>query len=218
MENFSDSIKYLRVGSMESTLAVRLPGFISSFRSAYPAVKLGVYSGPTDDLIEQLLSNQIDIGFIGGQFQHPNLQGRVAFSEEMVLATDKSVSELTQIGNLPIIVFKPGCSYRAFSQIWMRRSGLSPNEVIELGTLDGILGCVASGVGVTLLPRSVVESSRHSDILNMHVLSDEDRFIDTVAIYNTDVPENGAVDAFIDHVCLGRQEMHGEQLHLRQVQ
>ncbi len=201
IKNFSSSVKFLRIGSMESTLAVRLPKHISAFRSAHPNVKLKVYSGPSDDLVSQLLDNKVDIAFIGGQFHHPDIEGRIAFSEEMVLATEKNINDPKQAGTSPVIVFKQGCSYRDYAQSWMKNSGLSPNDVMELGTLDGILGCVASGVGVTLLPRSIVESSRHRNLVNIHSLNDGDRHIDTIAIRNTSAPANGAVDAFMDLVC-----------------
>ena len=199
--DFSTTVKSLRIGSMESTLAIRLPKFIAEFRAAHAAIKLGVVAAPTDDLVHQLLDHKIDIAFIGGEFLHPSLEGRVAFSEEMVLVTDTSIAQPEQTGAAPVIVFKPGCSYRAYSETWMKRSGLSPNETIELGTLDGILGCVASGIGVTLLPRSVVECSHHRPLVNIHALSDPDRFIDTVALVNLDAPPNGAIAAFVDLVC-----------------
>ncbi|MBA5776164.1 LysR family transcriptional regulator [Stappia sp. F7233] len=204
VRNFSNAIRLIRIGSMESTLAIRLPSFIAEFRAANPSVKLELCSGPTDDLIPLVLDRKIDVAFIGGQFRHPDLDAEIAFSEEMVLVTDKSISHPGAVGSMPLIVFKPGCSYRTYAQGWMRKSGLAPNDVIELGTLEGILGCVASGVGATLLPRSVVESSRHRPIVNIHALNDPDRFIDTYAVRNATAPANGATDAFIDLVCRAR--------------
>lgn len=204
VRNFSNAIRLIRIGSMESTLAIRLPAFIAEFRAANPSVKLELCSGPTDDLIQLILDRKIDVAFIGGQFRHPDLAAEIAFSEEMVLVSDRSIANPDDAGAMPLIVFKPGCSYRAYAQAWMRKSGLAPNDVIELGTLEGILGCVASGVGVTLLPRSVVDNSRHRGIVNLHTLSDADRFIDTYAVRNSSAPANGAVDAFVDLVCEAR--------------
>jgi DNA-binding transcriptional LysR family regulator len=201
VENFSNSVKILRIGSMESTLAVRLPEFIAAFRAIHPDVRISVKSGPTDDLVRQVLGNKIDIAFIGGQFKHSNLEGRTAFSEEMVLVTDKNTAGPGQTCGSPVIVFRPGCSYRSYSHDWMKKSGLAPNDFFELGTLDGILGCVAAGIGVTLLPLSVVNTSRHRDLLKVHTLTERSRFIDTIAIRNSSGPVNQAIDSFIDFVC-----------------
>ena len=204
VENFSNSVRILRIGSMESTLATRLPQQITAFRARHPDLKISICSGPTEDLVPQVLDNRIDIAFIGGQYPHPELAGEIAFAEEMVLVSDRKVTDPEQVGGLPVIVFKSGCSYRTYAHDWMKVHGLAPHDFFELGTLEGILGCVASGIGVTLLPLGVVTSSRHRDLLNIHRLTDPSRFIDTIAIRNTKGPANGAVEAFVDFVCRSR--------------
>ena len=201
IKGFSKAVRYLRLGSMETTLAVRLPPFLATFRAAYPAAKITVRSGSTDDLVAQILNKELDVAFIGGPFPHPDIHARTVFREEMVLVTDTSITNSGQTGSSPVMVFREGCSYRAFTRQWMRNSGLAPNEVFELGTLDGILGCTASGLGVTFLPRSVVETSRHRSHVNIHTLEGPDRFIDTYVIQNIKAAENGAAAKFIDLAC-----------------
>ena len=41
-------------------------------------------------------------------------------------------------------------------------------KVMELGTLDGILGCVAAGMGTTMMPRAVVEGNSLRRLLVCH--------------------------------------------------
>ena len=200
LNGFSDTAQILRLGSMETTLAVRLPMVIPNFRKAHPGVRLQIHSGPTDELVERVLKNQIDLAFIGGQFPHPQLKAHPIFVEEMVLASSKAVDQLEDLGSSTLIVFRQGCSYREFTRRWMRRTGLAPNDTFELGSLEGILGCVASGVGVTCLPRSVVEVSQYRETLNIHQLDDPERFIDTYAIEKKNTVSNGAIPAFLDAV------------------
>lgn len=198
LERFSETPRLLRIGTMETTLAVRLPQIISMFREAYPCVKLEIHSGPTEALVEQILANNIDVALIGGKFPHPSLRGHSLFVEEMVLVSSLGLKKMEEIRSATVIVFKRGCSYRDYTRRWMKLAGLAPNDTFELGTLDGILGCVASGVGVTCLPRSVVETSQHRDLLHIHPIDDADRFIDTYAIENTTAVRNGAVAAFVE--------------------
>ena len=198
LERFSETPRLLRIGTMETTLAVRLPQVIPMLRAAYPGLRLEIHSGPTEALVEQILANNIDVALIGGKFQHPSLIGHSLFVEEMVLVSSLAVNEIEEIRSATLIVFKRGCSYRDFTLRWMKLAGLAPNDTFELGTLDGILGCVASGIGVTCLPRSVVETSRHRDLLHIHPIDDADRFIDTYAIENVAAVRNGAVTAFIE--------------------
>ncbi len=196
--NFSTRVSALRIGSMESSLAARLPAYISDFRQSYPEVRISLKSAPTEELVKALLGNRLDVAFIGGFYRHKDIDSRIAFTEEMVLATPAHCPGYEEVGSSPIIVFRHGCSYRLYTESWMKRAGLGPNEIIELGTLDGILGCVASGIGVTILPRSVVENCLHRKHLRVYDLPSGDRFMDTVAITNKRCPGNGALDAFLD--------------------
>jgi len=200
LHSFASSVKLLRIGSMETTLAIRLPKVFGAFRKKHPDLRLHIHSGPTDELTFKLLDNQIDLALVGGKFTHPKLKGHALFAEEMVMISAKGISDTSKLRSMPVIVFKQGCSYRDYTRRWMRQSGLAPNETFELGTLDGILGCVASGVGITCLPRSVIEGSHHRDILAIHQLEDPERFIDTYAMENRSSVKNGAVDAFVQEL------------------
>ncbi|SHL79411.1 DNA-binding transcriptional regulator, LysR family [Roseovarius marisflavi] len=200
VEAFDSSVKLLRIGSMESTLAIRLPKIIASFRKKYPDMRLQIHSGPTDDLLHKLVKDQVDIAIIGGKFARLDMKAQPLFTEEMVMISSSEITEVGQLRSLPVIVFKQGCSYRDYARRWMRLSGLAPNDIFELGTLDGILGCVASGVGISCLPRSVIEGSRHKELLTIHALDDPERFIDTYAMQNTGVTRNGAAEAFLKFV------------------
>jgi DNA-binding transcriptional LysR family regulator len=41
---------------------------------------------------------------------------------------------------------------------------------MEFGTFDGIIGCVGAGLGLTMLPRSVVERSARRREVKVHAL------------------------------------------------
>jgi DNA-binding transcriptional LysR family regulator len=202
VEDFDNSVKFLRIGSMESTLAVRLPKIIASFRKKHPEMRLQIHSGPTEDLLHKLVQDQIDLAMVGGKFARPGMKGLALFAEEMVMISSAELADLERLHSLPIIVFKQGCSYRDYTRRWMRMSGLAPNDIFELGTLDGILGCVASGVGISCLPRSVVEGSRYSELLTIHSLEDPERFIDTYAMQNVGQLRNGAVQEFLKFILI----------------
>lgn len=196
MTSLSETGGLIRVGSMESTIATRLPDCIAAFRKIRPDAEVGLTAGPTADLIALLLSGRIDVALIGGPFDHPDLTQEPVFQEEMVLVTHRSVRTGTQARQSRLIVFRSGCSYRAFSETWLKTRGLGPNDILEMGTLDGILGCVATGVGVSLLPRSVAEASLHRPNLSIHDLEGAERFIDTYLIHRGGVEKNGVIHDF----------------------
>ncbi len=188
----------LRLGSMESTLAVRLPAVLGEFRRRHPKVRLSLMSGPTDDLVDALLVHRLDAALVAGRVHHPDIVQEVAFTEEIVLVADAGVTDPARIDDRLLLVFRQGCSYRAIAEQWLRTSGRTPIEIAEFGTLDGILGCVTAGVGVTLMPRSVVVRPQYEGLLKAFPIGTPGMTIDTMLIRHKGAVPNRTLDAFLD--------------------
>ncbi|MEO0763508.1 MAG: LysR substrate-binding domain-containing protein, partial [Pseudomonadota bacterium] len=56
----------------------------------------------------------------------------------------------------PLLAFRRSCSYRGAAEAWLRATGRADTEIVELGTLDGMIGCVEAGMGIAVLPEQVV--------------------------------------------------------------
>jgi DNA-binding transcriptional LysR family regulator len=112
-------------------------------------------------LIKRVLDHNLDCALVGGPVDHPDLMAVEVPIEELVLVSARDADT----ERLPLILFREGCVYRARAIAWRRAHGHQINEVMELGTLDGILGCVAVGLGCTLVPRWVVTNSRYCEEL-----------------------------------------------------
>lgn len=175
----------LRIGSMETTAAVRLPDVLGNFHRAFPEVQIEVRTGPTAELLEHVLAHRLDGALVAGPINHPNLVGRSVFREELVLiaAHDSgSVSQRLTQGGLTAIVFRQGCSYRQRLEAQFAARGWLPFRRLEFGTVEGILGCVSGNVGVTVLPRSVVEGYSRWDSLRVEQFAPEPLWVDTLFV------------------------------------
>ena len=164
----------LTIGAMETTVAVRLPSVLAHFHSKHPAVQLAVRTGPTASLVEMVLNNEVNAAFIAGPIDHPALVAEKAFEEELVLVTSHRWSSLEALRGetapLSALMFRTGCSYRQRLEQALVGLGRPSFQRLEFGTLEGILGCVAADVGVTLLPRTVVENSGARSQLQVHTV------------------------------------------------
>jgi DNA-binding transcriptional LysR family regulator len=80
------------------------------------------------------------------------------------------------------LVFRSGCTYRERLEELLAARGIKALRRLELGTLDGLIGCAAAGLGITLLPRSVVESARRSGLVAVHRLPPSQSRVTTVFI------------------------------------
>lgn len=191
----------LVLGTLETTAALRMPNVLASFALAYPQVELVVRTGTTASLVDDVLQYRLDGAFVAGPVQHDDLHTEAIFREEMVLVTARhirSIDELAHSGNVKTIVFRLGCSYRTRLDIVLARHGLQVSTPLEFGSLDAMLGCVAAGVGVTLLPKGVVAAAWREGRVAVHDVSPEDTRVDTLFVRRHDVYASTAITAFLD--------------------
>jgi LysR family transcriptional regulator, cell division regulator len=178
----------LSIGSMETTAAVRLPSLLAEFHRHFPAVQLSLRTAPTADLVAAVLDGSLDGAFVAGPIEHAELTDVIAFQEELVLVTARRWASLAALragtpeSGPTALVFRTGCTYAAR---------------FELGTLDGMIGCVAAGMGVTLLPRAVVERNDQSGNIRIHPLSPSQSGVDTLFIQRRSAHQYSALQGFV---------------------
>jgi DNA-binding transcriptional LysR family regulator len=63
-----------------------------------------------------------------------------------------------------------------------------------------MLGCVAAGLGVTLLPRALVDGARHAGRIAMHVLPAHEAHVETLFVTRRDAYPSAALRTFLEHV------------------
>jgi DNA-binding transcriptional LysR family regulator len=190
----------LVVGSLETTAAVRLSPVLAAYAAAFPEVDLALRTGTTRELIEGVLDHRLEGAFVCGPVEHPELAEEPLLVEELVLVTGPAIASLEQAlggGSLKLLVLRAGCSYRQRLEEVLARRGAVVARRLEFGTLDAILGCVAGGLGITLLPRSLVERARSEGRVALHDLPSGEGRVDTVFIRPRDGLVSSALAAFL---------------------
>ncbi|MCW8881383.1 MAG: LysR family transcriptional regulator [Sedimenticola sp.] len=178
----------IRLGSMETTMAIRLPAILKELHAQMPSAEITVSTGRTEGLIRDVLEHRLDCAYVGGPVEHPEIESRVAFEEELVLVTSKEAVQQNVL-----LVFRTGCVYRARAEQWLREEGLLPYSLMEYGTLEGILGCVDAGLGCTLMPKAVVERSAFRVDVDISPIPAHIAMIQTLLIRRRDTPLSGAM-------------------------
>lgn len=184
----------LRIGAMETFTALRLPDVLQRLRVHYPQLALHVDTDTSAALVEQVLAHKLDCAFVGGPVEHPELDTHEVAVEELVLVSARAGDG----DGLPLILFREGCAYRARALDWQRRRGRQTGELMELGTLDGILGCVAVGLGCTLVPRWVVTGSRYREQLRIACIDADLARVPTLLVRHRDALPLKAIDTLAD--------------------
>ena len=198
----------LAIGSMETTAAVRLPTLLAEFHRRFPAVRLSLRTAPTADLVAAVLDGALDGAFVAGPIDHAELSAVTAFREELVLVTARRWSNLAALragtpeSGPTALVFRTGCTYRQRLEQLFSEFGWPSATRFELGTLDGMIGCVAADMGVTLLPRAVAARSDLSESITLHTLTPAQSQVDTLFIRRRSAHHYSALEGFAS--CLNK--------------
>lgn len=191
----------LRIGSLETTAAARLPSLLRKYVPAHRNVDLAIETGTTRTLTQAVLEYRLDGAFVAGPVEVDELDETLSFVEELVLVSSpehKSVPAALQEGTMPkLFVFRVGCSYRQKLERFLAGRGVSLVNQLEMGTLEGILGCVSAGLGITMMPLSVVEPYAKRLEVAVHRLAASEARVDTVFITRREAVRSPALEEFL---------------------
>ena len=192
----------LVIGSLETTAALRLSPLLAGYAAAWPEVDVTLRPGTTAELVQEVLAERLDGAFVCGPVNHPALIEQRIFREDLALmtapGTPSAEAALGRAG-LRIIVLRAGCSYRQRLEAVLARRGIVGVRMLEFGTLEAIFGSVAAGLGVTLLPRSLVGPVIREGRLAVHDLPVAEARVETVFIRRRDGRASSALLAFVAH-------------------
>ncbi|PJG53691.1 LysR family transcriptional regulator [Bradyrhizobium forestalis] len=198
----------LRIGSMETTAALRLPPLLTHYAIAYPDVDVQIETGPTASLVDAVLSRKLDGAFVSAPVTHGELASKPIVEEELVLVTPPMVTSPEQINKFlatgsgrKVIVFRAGCSYRQRLSEYLAHRGFVDLRWMEMGTLDGIIGCVAASVGLSLVPHVVAEPAALQGLIRIHPLPNGTGRATTLFVHRKDAFVSSALRALIE--CAG---------------
>lgn len=160
----------LRIGSMESTAASRLPEIVAQYHRLYASTYLELSTGPSRRLLEQLGSGRLDCVFVAltpdvevtALMDDLGLQALPIWKEALRLLLPASESDVQQpedVRTRSLLAFPLGCSYRSIAEQLLGVATHPAWRIQEMASYHAMIACVAAGSGVTLLPESVLALS-----------------------------------------------------------
>jgi DNA-binding transcriptional LysR family regulator len=203
----------LTIGSLETTAALRLSGALTRYAAAYPEVDLILRTGTSAELVREVLEHRLEGAFVCGPVDHPEIDKTPAFREELVMLTAPAVPDLDALlttAKLKAVVLRAGCSYRQRLEDILARRGVVGFRLLEFGTIEAILTCVAAGIGVTLLPKALVGAVSREKRIVMHALPAGEGVVETLFIRRRDGFLSRALAAFLDLACAAPQAAAAE--------
>lgn len=153
-----------------------LPPLLQQLRETYPLLKVGVTTGNTPGVVRAIEENRLDLGLVTMPVSCRGLEITPILDEEFVCISAQQEQEQEEcvrtpdsLHTLPLIAFEPGSGTRALIDGWFQASGLQPEPVMQLGSIEAIKRMVRAGLGYSIVPRMAVEQA--ADREGLHVLS-----------------------------------------------
>jgi DNA-binding transcriptional LysR family regulator len=156
-----------RIGSLPSVAAYLLPWAIAQFQQRYPGVELQLREALQWQVLEWVSQGAVDFALLGLPVADRQLQSTALLQDEFVLmvpqhhgfAGRRSVG-ITALVHERFILYPKGAGGRDLFMEACRQAGFDPHVVFESDDRETILGLVAAGVGVTIMPRLIARHTR----------------------------------------------------------
>jgi DNA-binding transcriptional LysR family regulator len=191
----------LVIGSLETTAAVRMPPILAAYHRAFPHVDVTMQTGTEAELVSKVLDYRLEGAFVAGPVSHRDLISEPIVTENLVVVTASSFGSLESLHEheeVRIVVFRPGCSYRQKFEDFLAHRGIINLRRLEFGTLDGIIGSVSAGIGITLLPETAVQMSAQRGLVKTIKVPRRWSAAQTVFVRRKDAYFSRALSFFVD--------------------
>jgi DNA-binding transcriptional LysR family regulator len=162
-------IGHLAIGFEGSFSYDVVPFSLREYQEQFPRVNLVVYEMTTSEQLQAIEDNRIEIGFVIPPFENERLIVEIVLQERLIVALPQThplaveqVLSLQDIAEQPLIMGPRdrGCGlYQQVITIF-RQAGFEPTIAQETNEIQMMLGFIAAGIGITLLPASVAYFQR----------------------------------------------------------
>lgn len=197
-------IGQLKIGCIETTMALKVPGLIQRFNTTYPDIELEFKSAMSPDLIHDVMNYRLDAAFITAPITLPDLEQRLIKEEQLVIVSSgkyETLNDIMEDEQVRIIVFEQGCVYRARLESWLSYQGIINYKSSVVNSLEGIVNFVEAGLAITILPLELIEQYYPNRKLRTFAIGKELGSTKTMIIYRKNREQDPLLKAFV--------EMHG---------
>ncbi len=163
----------LRIEATESAATVFLPAPLRVYHETYPKVKIELTIGISKNSIEKLANNQLDIALVKDENTNIPFEKIPIYKDELVIVAGANLKEINDPSNRStntIIAFSEGCINRKILENWFSITGKVPERTIELSSFHTILSCVVAGMGISVVPYSILNTFPQKNSLSIHNL------------------------------------------------
>jgi len=149
-----------------------LPRIVQAYKRLWPETEILFQIGTTDQLLDKLLQNVLDMGLAGGPIEDRRFVVEPICADELVLiaAPSHPIASLAKVtlkdlGGMPFIVPETGSRTRHLVEKKLREAGVPLVISMQLPGTEGVKRAVEGGLGIGMVSRYAVESELRVGVL-----------------------------------------------------
>lgn len=153
----------LRLGATPVVSTYVLPEALARFHEAHPQTRLSVRTGHSEDVLAMVLRDEVQLGLTRA-LRHADVETTALYDDDLVLVVApthpfaaRGRIRIRDLGGEQLILFDRTSSFHELTSALFREAGVSPRGVIEMDNAEAAKKMVERGLGIALLPRTVVE-------------------------------------------------------------
>lgn len=152
------------VGAIPTIAPYLMPRYTTSFANKYPDARLRIVEETTPVLIEGLRDLSIDVAILALPLRHKDLKMFTIRTEPLFAvlpknhprASARSVA-LRGLRGERFVMLRDGHCFRDLSIATCTHARITPNIAFESDQFSSVLGMVAAGVGISLVPEMAID-------------------------------------------------------------
>lgn len=161
-ENSSSNI--VKIGTSLTIGTFLLPGLLKELQNQNPQAQFKVKIFPKDKIETMLLQGKLDFGLVENAVNHTELCAKQFYEDKLVAvcAPDFAAPEalnIHELKNFPLILREKGSATRDFFDGYLKQCGIELFPFIETSNPQAAINCAKEGLGITILPLSMVQEN-----------------------------------------------------------
>lgn len=156
-----------------------LPRILQSYKERWPGTEIVMQVGTTDQLLERLLQNGLDLAIVGGPIEDRRFKTETLCAEDLVLIAAPThpiagVAAITlkDLGGLPFIVPEVGSRTRQLVERRLRDAGVPMRIAMQMPGTEGVKRAVEAGLGIGIVSGYAVEAELATGVLRCLPIAD----------------------------------------------
>ncbi|WP_244437482.1 LysR family transcriptional regulator [Roseivivax isoporae] len=147
----------LKIGAIRTVSMQLVPLAFAAIRPAYPDLTFDLKVGMSEGLMADVAAGRLDAAVVAEHVGVPTgLIWRPVLTEPLVLAAPAGAEgrdAAALLSDLPFIRYETGVPLARQIETELSRMGVRPAGIAVTNTMPAIVGCVAAGLGVAVVPR-----------------------------------------------------------------